>query len=278
MRGLRPVSIFFSHLILNAATTTLTIKTTTIPSENLQFKPNTMVKSQTNKNQAKYNSAMKNSSIPTDAIQTYSALEERINIASHALGLLLSVIGFFLLVHHAFSNGELIHLISFAIFGMSLITLYGASTIYHSTQNPAIRARMRVVDHAAIYVLIAGTYTPMTLIALQGTISWLIFSASWAMAFTGIVVKLFFTGRFGILSTSMYVVMGWLIVFAIDPLTNNLSDNGLFWLLLGGIAYTAGALIYAVKKIPLNHAIFHIFVMLGSFSHFIAVYHYLLPL
>lgn len=220
---------------------------------------------------------MTNPAIPPSITQSYSPSEERLNISSHTLGLVLSVVGFCLLVHRAFYYGELIHLASFAIFGLSLIALYSASAIYHSTQDPAKRGRMRVVDHAAIYVLIAGTYTPVALIVLQGTIGWIIFSVSWALAFVGIAVKLFFTGRFKILSTSMYLAMGWLIVFAVEPLIMNFPGNGLLWLVWGGGAYTLGALLYAIKKIPFNHAIFHVCVLLGSFCHFVSIYYYVLP-
>jgi len=155
--------------------------------------------------------------------------------------------------------------------------LYAASTFYHSTKDTGLRARLRIIDHATIYVLIAGSYTPLTLIALGGPIGWVIFAASWAMAATGISLKVFFTGRFDLVSTLMYVFMGWIIVFAIKPLMDNMSSEGLFWLFAGGVAYTTGAVIYSIKKVPFNHAIFHMFVLLGSFCHFVSVYFYVLP-
>jgi hemolysin III len=173
--------------------------------------------------------------------------------------------------------GDIWHIISFSIFGISLITLYSASTFYHRTQNPEQRKRLRVFDHAAIFVLIAGTYTPFTLITLVGTTGWIIFGIAWGIALIGIVLKLFFTGRFKIVSTLMYVFMGWIIVFAVKPLINNLSSDGLFWLAAGGVAYTVGAVLYSIKKIKFNHAIFHILVLIGSACHFISVYFYLLP-
>ena len=210
-------------------------------------------------------------------VKHYSPLEERINITSHAFGFLLSLVALALLTTHASLNGNAWHVVSFGIFGASLVVLFAASTIYHSAKKPELRSRLRIVDHAAIYVLIAGTYTPFTLITLNGTAGWIIFSASWAMALTGIVLKLFFTGRFDLISTLMYVFMGWIIVFDLESLINKLSSEGLFWLVAGGLAYTVGAILYSIKKIKFNHAIFHVFVLLGAFCHFVSVYFYVLP-
>ncbi len=210
-------------------------------------------------------------------VKTYSPAEERINISSHAFGLLLSIAALALLVTHATASGDVWHIVSFSIFGSSLIILFAASTIYHSARDPDLRARLRVVDHASIYVLIAGTYTPFTLVTLNGSVGWTIFAITWGMALSGIVLKLFFTGRYQLVSTLMYVFMGWIIVFAISPLIENLHPDGLSWLVAGGIAYTVGAILYGIKKIKFNHAIFHIFVLIGAFCHFMAVYFYVLP-
>lgn len=207
----------------------------------------------------------------------YSPNEEKANIISHAIGLAFSIVALVLLVVRASLYGDAWHIVSVAIFGVSLISLYAASTFYHSAKDPRVRSYLRIFDHATIYVLIAGTYTPFTLVTLNGPVGWTIFAASWAMAVTGITLKLFFTGRFNVLSTLMYVFMGWIIVFAISPLIENLSSKGLFWLIAGGIAYTTGAILYSIKKIPFNHAIFHLFVLLGSFCHFMSVYFYVLP-
>lgn len=207
----------------------------------------------------------------------YSPLEERINIGSHATGFILSLIATVLLLVRANAYGNNWYLISVSVFGLSLIVLYAASTIYHSAKNPVVRNRLRIVDHASIYILIAGTYTPFTLVTLHGTVGWIIFGVTWTMALTGIVLKLFFTGRYNLVSTSMYVFMGWVIIFAIKPLIDNLAADGLYWLVAGGLAYTVGAILYAIKKIKFNHAIFHVFVLLGSTCHFISVYQYVLP-
>jgi len=210
-------------------------------------------------------------------MQHYSPLEEKTNIISHAIGLALSVVALVLMVVRASLYGNAWHIVGASIFGASLICLYAASTLYHSTKEPKLRSRLRVVDHATIYVLIAGTYAPFTLVTLNGWVGWVIFGVSWGMALTGIILKLFFTGKYNVLSTLMYVFMGWIIVFAISPLIDNLSTEGLFWLIAGGIAYTTGAILYGIKKIKFNHAIFHMFVLLGSFCHFISVYCYVLP-
>ena len=212
-----------------------------------------------------------------EGLKQYSPTEEKINIISHAIGFILSIVAFVLLVTHATLHGDVWHIISFSIFGASLIILYAASTFYHSAKKPELRKRMKIIDHASIYVLVAGTYTPFTLVTLNGTLGWVIFGSSWGLALTGIILKLFFTGRYNLISTSMYVFMGWIIVFAIKPLINILPSEGFLWLLAGGISYTIGAILYSIKKIKFNHAIFHMFVLTGSFCHFISVFFYVLP-
>ena len=207
----------------------------------------------------------------------YPPAEERLNILSHATGLVLSVIGTVLLVVRAAQLGTTLHIVSFAIFGASLILLYLSSTVYHSTTVPSRRVKLRTVDHAAIYILIAGSYTPFALVILPGKIGWSLFGISWGMAVTGIVLKLFYTGRFNHLSTLMYVFMGWLIIFAIKPLMVAFPGTGLMLLFAGGISYTVGAISYSFKKLPFGHTIFHFFVLGGSACHFVAVYFYILP-
>ncbi len=203
----------------------------------------------------------------------YPIIEERINVLSHAVGLLLSIAALVLLVIKA--SGTL-QTVSVAVFASSMIALYAASTIYHCAGPSSFRYWMRTVDHAMIYVLIAGSYTPFTLLVLKGALGWSLFGVSWGMALVGIVVKLFFTGRFNKTSTAMYVFMGWIIVLAIKPLIANLSTAGLMWLFAGGIAYTAGALFYSFKRLPYAHAVFHIFVIAGSACHFVSVYFFVL--
>ena len=212
-----------------------------------------------------------------EGIKYYSPLEEKINIISHGIGLILSIVALVLLVTHANLHGDVWHVVSFSIFGASLIILYAASTFYHSAKKPRLRKRMKIIDHASIYVLIAGSYTPFTLVTLNSTIGWVIFGTSWGLALTGIILKLFFTGKYNLISTVMYILMGWVIILAIKPLINNLPLEGLLLLFAGGISYTIGAIIYSIRKIKFNHAIFHIFVLMGSFCHFISVFYYVLP-
>jgi hemolysin III len=204
---------------------------------------------------------------------TYPLAEARINIASHGLGFLLSIAAIILLTIKA---ADALAIVSVSVFAVSLIALYGASTIYHSTSNVARRAWLRTVDHAMIYVLIAGTYTPFCLLILKGTVGWTIFGVTWGMAAAGITLKLFYTGHYDKLSTAMYVFMGWMIVFAIKPLIANFPPEGLSWLFAGGISYTVGALAYSFKKLPYGHAIFHIFCLVGSACHFVSVYFFVL--
>ncbi len=212
-----------------------------------------------------------------EGIEYYSPIEEKINIISHATGFILSIVAFVLLVMRASLHGDVWQIVSFSIFGASLIILYGASTLYHSTKKPVLRNKLNIIDHASIYVLIAGTYTPFTLVTLKGTIGWVIFGISWGLALTGIILKLFFTGKYDLISTIMYVFMGWVIVFAIKPLIHHLPLEGLLWLFAGGISYTIGAILYSINKIKFNHAIFHMLVLIGSFCHFVSVFFYVLP-
>lgn len=205
-------------------------------------------------------------------IRFYPKREENINVLTHGAGLVLSVFALVLLLLKALQFDSVEMLLSFAIFGTSLVLLYSASTLYHSTQNLRKRFLFKIFDHVAIFILIAGTYTPFALVTLHGRTGWIILGVVWGIALFGTVLKLFFTGRFKILSTLLYVGMGWVIVFAIEPLMKNLSPPGLNWLLGGGLAYTLGAILYSISRINYNHAIFHFFVLLGSFCHFWAIY------
>jgi len=210
-------------------------------------------------------------------MQLYSRAEERLNIASHAAGFVLSLAALAMLVVHAVRDGNALQLASFTIFGLSLVLMYAISTIYHSSTTAERRRRLRICDHVSIYVLIAGTYTPFALVTIQGSAGWLLFATSWILALAGTVLKFFHTGRYRVLSTLMYVGMGWLILFYLKPLTENLVAAGLLWLVAGGVAYSIGALLYSCKWLPFNHASFHICVLLGSACHFVSVNYYVLP-
>lgn len=205
----------------------------------------------------------------------YSKKEERLNVASHGLGLLLSLIAFPFLLNKSLTHTNFWELISFIIYGVSLIVLYSASTFYHASKDPKRRRKLNIFDHAAIYILIAGSYSPFCLISLPKELGWYMFIFVWLFALTGVILKLFFTGKFDKLSTALYLLMGWQVIFFIKPLTNNLPEKGLFFLILGGVFYTIGAILYSIKKIKYNHAIFHVFVLFGSFSHFVTIFYYI---
>jgi len=202
----------------------------------------------------------------------YSDSEEQLNIWSHGLGLLASIVAFPFLLKKAFSYSDFWEIASFIIYAFSLIILYAASTFYHAAKKPKKRRMLNIFDHAAIYVLIAGSYSPFCLVALKSYLGWYMFIAVWVFALTGIVLKLFFTGRFDKISTAMYLLMGWQVLFFMKPLIAALTSFSLNLLIAGGIFYTVGAILYSLKKMPYNHAIFHVFVLLGSVSHFTALY------
>ncbi len=208
--------------------------------------------------------------------KSYSRIEENINIISHAVGCFFSIVALVFLISKASILGNVVTVVSVCIYGVSLIILYAASTSYHAAIKPKLRARLNIFDHASIYILIAGTYTPYTLVVLEGWVGWTIFGVSWGIALLGVVLKLFYTGRYDRISTIAYVVMGWIILLAVNPLIQNLSVEGLWWLLAGGVSYTLGAVLYSVNKLPFNHAIFHFFVLFGSIAHFISIYFYVL--
>jgi len=203
----------------------------------------------------------------------YSKKEELLNVWSHGLGLVASIIVFPFLILKAVSYADFWHISSFVIYALSLIVLYAASTFYHAAKNPKKRRRLNIFDHAAIYVLIAGSYSPFCLVALNSDLGWYMFIAVWLFALTGIILKLFFTGKFDKLSTAMYLLMGWQMMFFVKPLMTSLSDYSLNMLIAGGVFYTVGAILYSIAKLPYNHAIFHVFVLLGSISHFFAIYY-----
>lgn len=204
----------------------------------------------------------------------YSNIEEKLNVLTHGFGLLLAMIALPLLILKSVFYQGFWQIASFSIFGFSLIILYAASTFYHAAKNSKIRRRLNIFDHAAIYVLIAGSYTPFCLVVLPEKTGWYLFVFVWLFALIRVILKLFFTGKFDKLSTALYLIMGWQVIFLINPLMENLPYNGLFYLIAGGVFYTIGAVLYSIKKVPYNHAIFHVFVLLGSFSHFWAIYKY----
>jgi hemolysin III len=204
-------------------------------------------------------------------------LEEILNAVTHGIGTILAIIALCVMVV-LYNDASEWHLLSGAIYGGSLVLLYLASTLYHSFTNEKLKSLFKFFDHAAIYILIAGNYTPFALIPLHGNFGWTVFGVIWSLAAIGILFKVFFVKRFKILSTICYLLMGWFAVFIMKPLIAALSIEAIYWLIAGGLFYTVGAVFYLVKRIPYNHAIWHLFVLAGSAAHFIAVVNYVLPL
>lgn len=207
----------------------------------------------------------------------YSLKEEIASSITHGIGAGLSVAGLTILVVLAAIYGDVWRVVSFSIFGSTLVILYLSSTLYHSFQNPRIKRVLRVLDHAAIYLLIAGSYTPFLLVSMRGIWGWTLFGVVWGMALLGMTFKVFFIGRFEVLATAGYVLMGWLSVLAFKEMLTKVPPGGITFLIVGGVVYTAGVIFYAWEKLPYNHAIWHLFVLGGSICHFFAVMN-LLPL
>ncbi len=207
------------------------------------------------------------------AAAPYTPLEEWMNSLSHGIAALLSVVGMVVLIVEASLLGNPWKIVSVSIYGASLLLLYSASTIYHAVRHPEWKLRLKTLDHCAIFLLIAGTYTPFLLVNLRADAGWLLFGIIWGLAAAGITMQLVFGHRFKALQVSIYLLMGWLIVFASSSLGSHVSDLAISLLVAGGIVYTAGVVFYLVKKIPFNHAIWHLFVLGGSTCHFFAVYY-----
>ncbi|MDF2564409.1 MAG: hemolysin-III related [Massilibacillus sp.] len=204
-------------------------------------------------------------------------LEEILNAVTHGIGTILAIVALCVMVG-LYNDVSEWHLMSGAIYGGSLVLLYLASTLYHSFTNEKLKSLFKFFDHAAIYILIAGNYTPFALIPLHGSFGWTIFGVIWSLAAIGILFKVFFVKKFRFFSTICYLLMGWFAVFIMKPLIAALSIEAIYWLIAGGVFYTVGAVFYLIKRIPYNHAIWHLFVLAGSAAHFIAVVNYVLPL
>lgn len=213
-----------------------------------------------------------------------SFIREPFNALSHLAGALLSVAALLAMaIKAAYAQAPALHLMSVIIFGVSLILLYTASTVYHSVKaRPGVIAFFRKLDHSMIFLLIAGSYAPFCLIALEGTLGWILFAVIWTLGISGILFKMIWFHSPRWLSTAIYILMGWLIIFAVGPLAGNLAPTGLWLLVAGGLLYTIGGVVYWLKPDFLSsrylgfHEIFHIFILLGSTCHFLAVYFYVL--
>ena len=204
-------------------------------------------------------------------------VEEIANCVTHGIGLALSVVGMIALVALAYLYGGALHIVSGSVYGASLVTLYLASTLYHGARSPRAKQTLQVVDHCCIYLLIAGTYTPFTLVTLQGGWGWTLFGLVWGLALAGIIFRIVFGTRYRTVAIVSYVLLGWLCVIAVKPILAAVPFGALAWIAAGGLAYTSGVAFFASKRIPHNHAIWHVFVLAGSICHFVAVALYVIP-
>lgn len=208
----------------------------------------------------------------------YSVAEEIFNALTHGVGALFAVAALTLMIVFASLYGNAWHIVSVTIYGTTLVLLYLASTLYHSITNERAKDIFKILDHSAIFLLIAGTYTPFMLVTVRGVLGWVLLIVIWVLAILGIVLKIFFVKRFKILSTIFYLLMGWLVVVAMKPLIAALPAPGLRLLIAGGILYTLGSVFYIRKSRAFNHGIWHLFVLGGSVCHFLSVLLYVLPL
>ena len=203
-------------------------------------------------------------------MKSQTKLEEQLNAISHGIGALLGIAGLILLIVFNTNKTDW-SLFSVIVYGISIIVLFTASTLYHSIRGERRKHYFRIIDHISIYFLIAGTYTPVLLITLEQSLGWTLFWVVWGIAAFGVILKLFFTGRFGVFSTLLYLVMGWLIVFDFSNLAEAVGSSGVLWFFAGGMSYTVGIIFYAFERIPYNHVIWHVFVLSGAICHFFMV-------
>ena len=208
----------------------------------------------------------------------YTLGEEIANSVIHGVGVVLSIAGLGVLTAFASLRGDAWHIVGCSIFGAALILLYTTSTLYHSIPLPRVKAVLRALDHSAIFILIAGTYTPFLLVNLRGPWGWSLFGVIWGLALVGIVLRIVRGRRSTLVSVALYIGMGWAVVVAAKPMLNSVAPGGLWLLLLGGLAYTLGVVFYVWKRLPYHHAIWHVFVLAGSILHFFAILFYVIPL
>lgn len=215
---------------------------------------------------------MSNQYASQQPVQDYSPLEELLNSLTHGLGTALAVLGTLGLVVTASLQGDPWSIVAVTVYGLTLITLFLASTLYHSARQPRWRKAFKMFDHCAIFLLIAGTYTPFLLVNMRGATGWTLLGIIWGLAAVGIVSKLVFGHRFKFIQVSTYLLMGWLVVVASAELPQILSATGLWLLVGGGLAYTGGVVFYLLERLPMNHAIWHLFVLAGAGLHYFAVW------
>ncbi|MCM3131949.1 hemolysin III family protein [Paenibacillus polysaccharolyticus] len=209
---------------------------------------------------------------------TYSRREEVANAVTHGIGAALSVAALVLLIVFSSMKGTAWHVVSFTIYGITMLMLYTNSTLVHALKEGKAKDLFEFFDHSSIYLFIAGTYTPFLFVAVRGTLGWTLFGVIWGIALAGVIFKAFFTKKFLFMSTIFYIAMGWLIVIAWQPLVSAIPTGGIVLLVAGGLMYTLGTLFYVWRGFPFHHAIWHLFVLAGSILHFFAVLIYLTPL
>lgn len=211
----------------------------------------------------------------TQSVKTYrqlSTAEEIINSVTHGIGALLSIVALIILIMVAGKYGDIWHLVSFSIYGSTLILLYLSSTLYHSFTNPKMKQLFARFDHISIFLLIAGTYTPILLTSLRGVWGWTLFIIIWTMALAGAIIRSIYLHRFRNLMVAIYLVMGWMAILAAKQILEKMPSISITFLVLGGIAYSAGVVFYQWRKLPYSHGIWHLFVLAGSTLHFFAIY------
>ncbi|MET3698516.1 channel protein (hemolysin III family) [Bacillus oleivorans] len=209
---------------------------------------------------------------------TFSKKEEIANSITHAIGAALSIAALIILIVYASIYGTAWHVVSFTLYGSSMVLLYTCSTLLHSFPEGKVKDFFEIMDHSSIYFFIAGTYTPFLFVVIQGWLGWTIFGIIWGIAIAGTVLKSFFVKKYLFTSTVLYVVMGWVIVFAWKPLTDSLAAEGILLLVIGGILYTIGSIFYVWRGFAYHHAVWHLFVMAGTALHFFCVLLYVLPI
>lgn len=205
------------------------------------------------------------------AMQRQRLREEIASGVTHGIGLLLAVAAVPVLIVLGAIRGDAVHIAGFTVYGSSLVLVYASSTLYHAFQQPRLKHIFRILDHAAIYLLIAGTYTPVTLLSLDGPPGWTLLGVVWTLAVVGCIFKLFFVDRFEGFSTVLYLVMGWLVVIVLEPFLASVPPDALGWLIAGGLSYTVGVIFFVWERLPYNHAVWHLFVIGGSACHYVAM-------
>ena len=213
----------------------------------------------------------------SQSVQTYSLPEEIANSVTHGVGFILALAALSVMVVFAAMRGTAWHIVACSVYGATLVMLFAASTLYHSLPWPRTKSVLKIIDHSAIYLLIAGTYTPYTLVTLRGPVGWTLFGVVWTLAVAGVIFKSFAVGRFEVASALVYLFQGWFVVVAVRPLVHALGWPGVMWLAAGGAAYTLGIVFFALDRRRYFHAAWHVFVLAGSVAHYFGILFYVVP-